>query len=53
MGSSRFFSPWDTFTMARAFSDLKYIKFHEEFQPKFLVNALRSRNFEKEYKIKW
>ena len=37
--------------MARAFSGLKSIKFPEDFQPKFLINALRNRNFEKDCKI--
>ena len=51
MGYSSFFAPWATFAMARAFSGLKSIKFLEDFQPKFLINALSSRNFEKSYKI--
>ena len=37
--------------MARAFFGLKSIKFPEDFQPNFLINALNSQNFEKNYKI--
>ena len=50
MGYSRFFAPWATFAMARAFSGLKSIKFLEDFRPKFLINTLSSQNFEKSYK---
>ena len=48
MGYSNFFASWATFAMTRAFSGMKSIKFPEDFQTKFLV---RSRNFEKDYKI--
>ena len=51
MGFSRFFAPWATFAMTKALFGLKSIKFPEDFQPKFLINALSSRNFEKSYKI--
>ena len=51
MGYSIFFAPWATFVMARAFSGPKSIKFLEDFQPKFLIDALSSRNFEKSYKM--
>ena len=54
MGYSRFFAPWARIAMAWAYfgrKSIKFPEFPEDFQPKFLVNALRIRNFEKAYKI--